>query len=582
MTSHAGQIARDLDGIGRGDSTPQEAKAVLRAALKDPSNRERVYAALRDLTWRTIASRSADDEIGLWDDIIRHAAGLAISIEEAGLAARLRVLSDLVGQSARFAERQPINDVLGRKHTLDILNIIHRAGGSAKRTDIARKVALATANLSRVLVILTSSGLLRRLASGKEALFELTDDGRRALEKAGAAAPRPEPDLWWNELPVAIGIWDKDDRSTASNRSMRSVVEGIEAGLDWPQWKNRIESLCREERRLPGIGSREMRTGPSSWILLHEIQESDGRHVAMLQDVSIYKLQEEKLKHHIAALSEEVAQLRAVRTDIEHKLVSYQHALQSTRESVVELIGAARHQAMAAVATFSSTVDEHPHQHIHAGNVVKSVLPSSFYPGETQTAIEGVIGRLGALNALVGNLAVRPFFGMLAPADDLWSRTFEIVDLDKTIREIGSIAGVFGDMALDIHVSRGTQQVEIHQTFRTVLSHIVAILSRTPPTDHRQRTQFHLKATREGEFIVVTVGPRDHSAHAFDFGDPLVGAGHYFVPSGAHYWKLIVEAHGGEIDIEPTTPDVTLRYPFRSLHPPRSASGKAARTRHRP
>lgn len=581
MTSQVGQIARDLDGIGRGDSTPQEAKAVLRAALKYPSNRERIYAALRDLTWRTIASRNADNEIGLWDDLIRHTAGLATRIEESGLAARLRVLSDLVGQTARFADHQSADDVLGRKHTLDILNIVHRAGGSARRTDIATKVALATANLSRVLVILTSTGLLRRFASGKEALFELTDDGRRALEKTGAATPQPEPDLWWNELPVAIGIWDKDNRSRASNRAMRSVVEGVDTALDWPHWKNRIEALCREEHRLPDSGSREMRTGPSSWILLHEIQGSGGRHIAMLQDVSVYRLREEKLRHHIAGLSEEVAQLRAVRTDIEHKLVAYQHALQSTRETVVELIGAARHQAMEAVATFSSTTDEHWHQHIRAGNVVKSVSSSSFHPGETQTAMEGVVGRLGAINVLVGNLAVTPFHGMLAPVEDAMFRALEIVDLDKSIREIGSIADVFGNMALDIHVSKGTQQVEIHPTFRTVLSHIVAILSRTPPSEHRQHTQFHLKATREGDVIVVSVGPRDHSAHALDFGDTLVGAGNYFTPSGAHYWKWMVEANGGEIDIE-TTPDVTLRYPFRPLHPPRIASGKAMRTRHRP
>lgn len=577
MTSQAGQIARDLDGIGRGDLTPQEAKAVLRAALKDPSNRERVYSALRDLTWRTIASRSADDEIGLWDDLIRHAAGLAMRIEEAGLATRLRVLSDLVGQTARFADRQPVNDVLGRKHTLDILNIVHRAGGSARRTDIAGKVALATANLSRVLVILTSTGLLRRVASGKEALFNLTDEGRSALERAGAAAPQPEADLWWNELPVAIGIWEKDDRARASNRAMRSVVEGIDAGLDWAHWKNRIESLCREEHRLPGSGSREMRTGPSSWILLHEIQGSAGRHIVMLQDISGYKLQEGKLRQHIAALSEETTQLRAERTDIEHKLVAYQHVLQSMRESVVELAGAARQQATEAVAAMG--IPAGSLQHYAGGSITKL---SSLSPlGETQSAIERVVGRLGALSMLVRNLAVTPFAGMVEPVEDMSSRRLEVVDLGRTIREIGSMAGVFEDMALDIHFKEN-QQVEIDPTFRTVLSHIVAKLYRMPTAGHQRRTQFHLKATREHGVIVVSVGPREHSAYSADFGDALVGAASHFVPSGAHYWKWMVEAHGGEIDIEPTTPDVTLRYPFKPLNSSRVPSGKAVRTRHRP
>lgn len=559
MTNQAGQIAQDLDGIGRGDSTPSEAKTVLRTALKDPSNRERVYAALRDLTWRTIASRSADDEIGLWDDLIRHTAGLAMRIEESGLATRLRVLSDLVGQTARFADRQPISDVLGRKHTLDILNIVRRAGGFAKRTDIAGKVALATANLSRVLVILTSTGLLRRVASGKEALFELTDDGRRALEKAGAAAPQPKADLWWNELPVAIGIWEKDERPKASNRAMRSLVEGIDADLNWPDWKNRIESFCREEHQLPGSGSRELRTGPLSWILLHEIQGSAGRRIAMLQDMSSYKLQEMRLRQQIASLSEETTLLRAERTDIEHKAVVYQHVLQNMRESVVELAGAARQQATEAVAAIGAPMGALQH---YAGGITKL---SSLVPlGETQSAIEKVVGHLGALSMLVRNLAVMPFAGIVEPVEGKSSSRLEVVDLGRTIREIGSMAGVFEDMALDIHFKEN-QQVEIDSTFCTVLSHFVAMLYRIPAGGHQNRTQFHLKATREHGVIIVSVGPHENNSYAADFDDVLVEPAGYLFPSGAHYWKGIVEAHGGEIDIEPTTLDVTLKYPFRPL-----------------
>src|ERR1700728_3793109 len=114
MTTANRDIVAALDDIGRGDATVIEATRTIRKALQAADGlADRVYAAFRNMTWRILTSRAFGPELPDWFDLIRHGSALAKQNSDNVLAERLRTLSDLIGQSSRFAEMQPLHQVLG-------------------------------------------------------------------------------------------------------------------------------------------------------------------------------------------------------------------------------------------------------------------------------------------------------------------------------------------------------------------------------------------------------------------------------------------------------------------------------------
>lgn len=200
------ELVVSLENVGRGDATPAEAVSAIREAIQSGEELgERVYAALRDVTWRTLTSRAFNDELAGWFDVMRHGAALARRASGASLAEKLRVLSDLIAQSARFAELQPVDEVLNRKHVIAILRRLASSVAPTARADLARSTGLANANLSRVLAVLASSGLVERKSSGKEALFSLTSAGRSVLERKGALPAEAAVAESVSSVPVLAG-----------------------------------------------------------------------------------------------------------------------------------------------------------------------------------------------------------------------------------------------------------------------------------------------------------------------------------------------------------------------------------------
>lgn len=193
MTAVGNSMAVLLACIGRWEAAPGEALSAIRSAMEDVDRYgERVYAALRDLAWSLVTSRAEPSEVTAWFDIIRHVAALARRRDAHALETQLLVLADLLGQSARFSDRHPIEDVGRRKIMVDVLNAVQEAGGSASHAAIAATAGLARAHLSGLLVILCCSGMLERHVSAEGAGFRLTAAGLQAVAQCKASGSAAE------------------------------------------------------------------------------------------------------------------------------------------------------------------------------------------------------------------------------------------------------------------------------------------------------------------------------------------------------------------------------------------------------
>jgi DNA-binding MarR family transcriptional regulator len=179
-----------LDAISGGDVSPLEARGIVRRLLNSDAPAEageRIYAALREVTFQALVSRAFSGEIVEWFEVFKQVAALLRSRGLEGIAERLRVLSDMAGQAARFAEAHPIDEVLNRRHVRALLQALLAKAGTAYRADIAKELNIGEANLSRIISNLVVAGLVERRAAGRQAELRLTE---LAKEKLAAAKPK--------------------------------------------------------------------------------------------------------------------------------------------------------------------------------------------------------------------------------------------------------------------------------------------------------------------------------------------------------------------------------------------------------
>jgi DNA-binding MarR family transcriptional regulator len=188
MDTSATEIRAGLEALAAGDLDVGAARRAVRQAIAAggclPSE---VYDTLRYATWRMMRAREVPEDIVEWHDLYTHAAALLQHCKRPDLAERLTALADLVAQTGRFADRQPLKDVLGRQHVASLLSRLENEGGKALRSILKDVSGLADANLSRVLGILSAYGLIRRRRLGKEAEIELTEAGHAAADAAAKA-----------------------------------------------------------------------------------------------------------------------------------------------------------------------------------------------------------------------------------------------------------------------------------------------------------------------------------------------------------------------------------------------------------
>jgi hypothetical protein len=488
-------IEISLDEVARGDATPAEATVAIRKAFAaEPPLVDRVYDALRDVTWRMLTSRSFDDELQDWFEVFRHASALANN--SSAVAEKIGGFADLLEQSARFAELQPLQEVLNRKHSKRLLGALASAGKALQRSAIKNLLELADSNLSRVTGALQGVGLLQRSSSGKEASFALTELGRQAAQQLGHAINENAGNdrVWWLEAPFPLAVWDAGGKSLGANPAFRelAVLNAPEAIPALSDWRRETSKIAREERRLSS-DTWQLRAGESKWIQFVEQTTADGNHCILANDIS----------HHMEAmqsLEDKLEKLRRELLDAKGKINAFKSATSQIKKEMVD--AAARS-------------NEHVRKWI---NIWKDPSAKKVVPQE----LHEVERNLGAIQLAMRNV--------MEPVDIVEHEQAEIDWLDpkQMVEELVDTANVFVGTSITCKVHNVHKVRAAALPLRTALAHMIINGS----MHGAQGADAKLK----GSNLVATLRVDQYP------DDPVT-------EFGLRYCKLIAESNGGALEV---------------------------------
>ena len=183
-----------LDDIALAQATPQQARSALGAAMTEltPEIAQRIYSVLRAWVWKAVDGRRRDGELRDWFDVLRRTRA-QLEGDYVLQAERLRVLHDLVRDSIDAADVLSPEEVMKRSHVRNILKLLSSdLTEQVDRALIGAKLGLKQANLTRVLNMMSSAGLIERATYGKQALYQLTPLGVKAARSLHKIAPSTE------------------------------------------------------------------------------------------------------------------------------------------------------------------------------------------------------------------------------------------------------------------------------------------------------------------------------------------------------------------------------------------------------
>lgn len=504
-----------LDRIGRGDATPAEAAAAIRKALtNEPSLTERVYDVLRDVTWRTLTSRSFGGELSQWFEVVRHAAALAASKNAGGMSERMRAFADLISQSARFAELQPLEEVLNRKHTKSLLSTIAGAGKAVSNIALMSILGLRESNLSRVTGALQGTGLIERSSSGKEASFALTDLGRRVARKLDIAVNDPAADRqWWHYAPYPLAIWATSGEPVGANAAFYRLTRSKEPHVlpSFADWKMAIAKTSREER-LTSKDTWRLQIDDTTWIQFTETVTSDGNLCLLGSDVSVAMKAMGEVEHALKIAKEAEARARRELADIQNRLVAYQSANSHVRDEIMSVAARSNQRVRETIHIWTHTAEN-------------QIVPNELHAVEKD---------LGAIQVAVRNLMGPVDIFTEGKSASGW------IDPNRVVMEAMNTAR---ELDPSIHATASFGKVPkvrgAVSSLRTVLSHMVLIGTRYGAYDFR--------GALKGSNLVTTVRVKSPDEHAQLTPFEVVTS------SGLDYCRAIVETNGGAFEVRETS-----------------------------
>ncbi|NEU98229.1 hypothetical protein [Bradyrhizobium uaiense] len=503
-----------LDRIGRGDATPAEAAAAIRKALtSEPSLTERVYDVLRDVTWRALTSRSFGGELSQWFEVVRHASALAASRNAGGMSERMRAFADLISQSARFAELQPLEEVLSRKHTKSLLSAIAGAGKAVSNIALMSILGLRESNLSRVTGALQGTGLIERSSSGKEASFALTDLGRRMARKLDIAIHDPATDReWWHEAPFPLAVWAASGAPVGANAAFYRLTRSKASDVLPPlaDWKITIAKMSRDEL-MTSNDTWGLQIDDTTWIQFTEAVMPDGGLCLLGSDVSVAMKARSEAVLALKIAKEAEARARRELADAQDRLVAYQSANSHVRDEIMSVAARSNRRVRDTIDVWAHTAE------------------NQIVPRELQ-AVEKDLGAMQvAVRNLMGPIDVvtegKSASGWIDPNRVVTEAMNTARHLDPTIHATASFGKV---PKIRVAVS----------SLRMVLSHMVIIGTRHGAYDFR--------GALKGSNLVTTVRVKSPDEHAQLTPFEAVSS------SGLGYCRAIVETNGGAFEVRET------------------------------
>lgn len=185
-------MAHSLQALARGDLDVATGEKEVLLFLDTTGDVGQAYLAFTTFLWHAVSERRKDNELRHWHRLIEDVSFRARKTGKEDVSERLRALADVLTVSIAISDRPTKDDVLKRAHVPELLEAL---AGSAERptsrADLREQVPLQSANLSRLLTLLSLCGLVERHQRGKEASFQLTESGmacvrQRKTKDAGA------------------------------------------------------------------------------------------------------------------------------------------------------------------------------------------------------------------------------------------------------------------------------------------------------------------------------------------------------------------------------------------------------------
>lgn len=177
-----------------------ELKAEDLRKLADPT-----YSISRAVVAQLLRSARTSTDAVAWREALLWLRGKFSVVEEAVIATRLETLSDLLDDRLRLTQWFPLAELLARDHVRALLRLLLDKGGRAKREEVRTALRLKEANLTRVLSLLETHGLIEREARGRSRILVLTASGRQALRRGKTVRRQQtaamEP-VWTRNLPA--------------------------------------------------------------------------------------------------------------------------------------------------------------------------------------------------------------------------------------------------------------------------------------------------------------------------------------------------------------------------------------------
>lgn len=511
----------DLDKLGRGDLDPVSARLVIRSALKsDQPAESRVYAAMRDMVWRILATRDFGLDLGQWHEVIAHTATLTRKKGSGAIAERLSALAELVSQSARFAEAQAPSDVLGRKHVQELLALLAAKRGDVARTTIKQELRVADANLSRILTLLSVNGLVHRVRTGKEASFRLTEAGRSAITVGGDENLSKPPLLSIEAIPFPLAAWNADGECIGMNAPFRRAAQKIGCekaiGARHSEWSDAIDSATIERRALEGHGGYEINLAGDNWLHCRQSSWQNCNMLAML-DISHERREQDRLVLYTRDLHAKVSKLESELAEFRHRAVAYGTAFKRIRESVVDAaVGASR----------------------RLQDYIENSPGHAFAPKEELSPLRDY---LRAVTSTAGELLILP--------DPLITSQKEasFVDLKEEIEQTIENFRTLHASRFDVKIGR-MQPVMVHAPVGVALTHLLyAVVPR-----HFHQGSLALSAMIKGEQLVLSL-ESDGRASVGEKGAHTIFAASQVTEDTIDNWNVFAKDFGCVLEVE--TPD---------------------------